>query len=199
MKKEILFVLLNNFADWEGAFLATALNCGLTHAGGGTAYVSKTLSVTGQPACSLGGLTVTTDYCLATIPDEYAALILVGGTEWQSEEALRLLPIVEKSLARGILVGAICNATLFLGAHGLLNKVHHTSNMLSLLKQWGGDHYTGEHLYQERQAVRDSNIVTANGSGHLEFTRECLLWLQAGTPQEIEAYYQFNKQGFYKV
>lgn len=27
MKKEILFVLLNNFADWEGAYIAPNLNC----------------------------------------------------------------------------------------------------------------------------------------------------------------------------
>lgn len=32
MKKEVLFLLLDDFADWEGAFLATGLNTGLTMA-----------------------------------------------------------------------------------------------------------------------------------------------------------------------
>ena len=29
MKKEILFVLLNNFADWEGAYIAPNLTLGV--------------------------------------------------------------------------------------------------------------------------------------------------------------------------
>ena len=29
MKKEILFVLLKDFADWEGAYIATNLNLGV--------------------------------------------------------------------------------------------------------------------------------------------------------------------------
>ena len=49
---------------------------------------------------------------------------------------------------------------------------------------------------EERQAVRDGNVVTANGTGYLEFTRECLLVLKADTPDRIEASYKFNKYGF---
>ena len=53
-------------------------------------------------------------------------------------------------------------------------------------------------LYEERQAVRDGNVVTANGTGQLEFTCECLLALAADTPEAIEASYKFNKEGFCK-
>ena len=28
-KKEVIFVLLNNFADWEGAYISTCLNMGV--------------------------------------------------------------------------------------------------------------------------------------------------------------------------
>lgn len=56
---------------------------------------------------SIGGLVVTVDYMAATMPEDYAALILVGGMAWQSEEAQRVVPIVEAALARGVLVGAI--------------------------------------------------------------------------------------------
>lgn len=28
-KKEVIFVLLNEFADWEGAYIATCLNMGI--------------------------------------------------------------------------------------------------------------------------------------------------------------------------
>lgn len=198
MKKEVLFLLLDDFADWEGAFLATGLNTGLTMAGGGTPYTSRMLTPTQKQVRSIGGLVVTVDYTAATMPEDYAALILVGGMAWQSEEAQRVVPIVESALARGILVGAICNAASFLAAHGFLNGVRHTGNTLEMLKKWGGDRYTGEALYEERQAVRDGNIVTANGMGYLEFTRECLLWLEADTPEVIAASYEFNKHGFYR-
>ncbi len=198
MKKEVLFLLLDDFADWEGAFLATGLNTGLTMAGGGTPYVSRTLTPTKKQVRSIGGLVVTVDYTAATMPEDYAALILVGGMQWQSEEARRVVPVVEAALARGILVGAICNAASFLAAHGFLNGVRHTGNGLEMLREWGGANYTGEKLYQERQAVRDGNVVTANGSGYLEFTRECLLALEADTPEQIAASYAFNKHGFYQ-
>ena len=198
MKKEVLFLLLDDFADWEGAFLATGLNTGLTMAGGGTPYTSRTLTPTKKQVRSIGGLVVTVDYTAATMPEDYAALILVGGMAWQSEEAQRVVPIVEAALARGVLVGAICNAASFLAAHGFLNGVRHTGNGLEMLREWGGANYTGEKLYQERQAVRDGNVVTANGSGYLEFTRECLLAPEADTPEQIAASYAFNKHGFYQ-
>ena len=198
MKKEVLFLLLDDFADWEGAFLATGLNTGLTMAGGGTPYTSRTLTPTKKQVRSIGGLVVTVDYTAATMPEDYAALILVGGMAWQSEEAQRVVPIVEAALARGVLVGAICNAASFLAAHGFLNGVRHTGNTVEMLKKWGGDRYTAESLYEERQAVRDGNIVTANGMGYLEFTREYLLWLEADTPEVIAASYEFNKHGFYR-
>ena len=198
MKKEVLFLLLDDFADWEGAFLATGLNTGLTMAGGGTPYVSRTLTPTQKQVRSIGRLVVTVDYTAATMPEDYAALILVGGMQWQSEEARRVVPIVEAALARGVLVGAICNAAAFLAAHGFLNGVRHTGNTLEMLREWGSANYTGADLYEERQAVRDGNIVTANGTGYLEFTRECLLWLHADTDEVIEASYQFNKHGLYR-
>ena len=198
MKKEVLFLLLDDFADWEGAFLATGLNTGLTMAGGGTPYVSRTLTPTKKQVRSIGGLVVTVDYTAATMPEDYAALILVGGMQWQSEEARRVVPVVEAALARGILVGAICNAASFLAAHGFLNAAEHTGNTLEMLREWGGANYTGAGLYRERQAVRDGKIVTANGSGYLEFARECLLALEADTPEQIAASYAFNKHGFYR-
>lgn len=199
MKKEVLFLLLDDFADWEGAFLATGLNTGLTMAGGGTPYVSRTLTPTKKQVRSIGGLVVTVDYTAATMPEDYAALILVGGMQWQSEEARRVVPVVEAALARGILVGAICNAASFLAAHGFLNGVRHTGNTLEMLKAWGGGRYTAEALYEERQAVRDGLLVTANGTGYLEFTRECLAALEADTPEAIAASYAFNKEGLCKA
>ena len=115
---------------------------------------------------------------------------------WQSPEAEQVVPIVQDALQRGKIGGAICNASAFMGAHGFLNDVKHTSNTLPYLKQFAGSAYTNEAGYQEKQAVSDKNIVTANGTGHLEFTRELLLLLHADTPEKIDAAYDYYKNGF---
>ena len=105
-------------------------------------------------------------------------------------------PIVRKALEKGKIVGAICNGASFMAKHRFLNGVKHTGNGLEQLKLWGGDAYTNSGGYVHQQAVSDGGIVTANGSGVLEFTKELLLLLENDTPERIEMYYQFNKQGF---
>lgn len=196
--KEIVFVLLDDFADWEAAFLAPALRAGVMPGRSGS-YAVKYLSPDGQPVRSIGGLRAEVDYDASELPAECAGLILVGGMQWQSDAAQQIVPLVAEALRRGILIAGICNACSFLAANGMLNGVRHTGNTVEMLKAWGGAHYTGETLYEERQSVRDGNIVTANGTGYLEFTRECLLALDADTPEAVEASYKFNKQGFYNV
>lgn len=79
---------------------------------------------------------------------------------------------------------------------GVLNDVKHTGNGLEQLKLWGGENYTNAEGYVHVQAVSDRNIVTANGSATLKFAKELLLLLENDSPERIEMYYQFNKQGF---
>ena len=45
--------------------------------------------------------------------------------------------------------------------------------------------YTNVENYVEAQAVSDKNIVTANGVGHLEFTREMLCYWEPTTPSRL--------------
>lgn len=198
MKKEVLIVLLDDFADWECAFLAPALRGGVLPDSPGR-YDVKYAAPGGRPVRSLGGLTIRPDCDLTALPDTCAGLILAGGMRWQEPEAEAVAPLVEEALRRGLMVGAICNATLFLAAHGFLNDVRHTGNTAALMKEWGGSRYTGEALYEERQAVSDGPFVTANGSASLEFTRQCLLRLEADTSERIEASYEFNKKGYYPL
>ena len=51
MKKEILFVLLKDFADWEGAYIAPNLNAGV-EPGSESKYIVKTVSVRKEPVVS---------------------------------------------------------------------------------------------------------------------------------------------------
>ena len=191
-KKEVIFVLLNNFADWEGAYISTCLNMGVKP-GCPIKYKVKTLSLSKEPITSIGGFRVLPDYDINDLPDDHAGLILIGGMNWFLPEANPIASLVKKAIAENKLVAGICNASVYLGMHGFLNHVKHTSNTLDYLKQYAGTQYTGETNYINDQAVRDNNIVTANGNAPLEFCREILYQLNAATPEIIEETYSFYK------
>ena len=59
-------------------------------------------------------------------------------------------------------------------------------------------HYRGEAHFIEEQAVCDANIVTANGTGALEFAKQILLLLHTKPEQEILKWYELNRLGFYR-
>lgn len=195
MKQKVLFILLNEYTDWEGAFLSTSLHVGVIP-GSEVRYEVHTVAPTLEPVRSIGGLRTLPDYSFENLPKDYAALVLIGGNRWDSPEAKPVISLVQRALDDGKIVGAICNGASFLCAHGFLNNVKHTGNGLDQLKLWGGEHYTNEAGYIAAQAVSDKNIVTANGVGHLEFTREILLLLKANTPDQIDQWYDFYKNGF---
>ena len=149
-----------------------------------------------EPVKSIGGFRTLPDYSFKTMPDDYAALVLISGFGWLTPIAKQVIPIVKQVIENGRIVGAICNAASFMTKCGLLNTVKHTGNGLDQLKLWGGGNYTNADGYVHARAVSDQNIVTANGSATLEFAKELLLLLKNDTPERIEMYYQFNKQGF---
>jgi len=191
-KKEVIFVLLNEFADWEGAYISTCVNMGVKP-GIPNKYTVKTLSLSKEPITSIGGFRVLPDYDITDLPNDYAGIILIGGMNWFSPEAAQIAPLVEKAITENKLVAGICNASVFLGMYGFLNNVKHTSNALEYIKQCAGSRYTGDANYINDQAVRDNNIVTANGNAPLEFCREILYVLDAAAPDIIEEAYSFYK------
>lgn len=109
------------------------------------------------------------------MPDDFVALVLIGGYGWLTPVADEVRPIVRKAIDKGKIVGAICDGASFMAKCGFLNNVRHTGNGLEQLKLWGGENYTNQNSYTHAQAVSDKNIVTANGSGTLEFAKELLL------------------------
>ena len=197
--KEILYVLLDNYAEHEIVFLTTAIKTGEMGFRENPKYDNKIVASSMEPVKSLGGLRTIPDYTFETMPKDYAALVLIGGYGWFTPEAENVLPCVKDALAKGKVVGAICNAASWMAKQGFLNNIKHTGNGIQQLQQWGGENYTNEANYINEQAVRDGNIITANGSGYLEFAREVLLAIENDTPEMIERYYQFNKQGLVKL
>ena len=195
MKQKVLFIILNEYTDWEGAFLSTALHVGVIP-GGEIKYEVHTIAPTSDAVRSIGDFRTLPDYSFENMPKDYAALVLIGGNRWDSPEAELFVPLVREALDKGKIIGAICNGASFLCSHGFLNNVKHTGNGLDQLKKWGDIVYTNAENYVEAQAVSDKNIVTAKGIGYLEFTREMLLLLEANTPENIASWYDFYKNGF---
>lgn len=196
MSNEILYILLPDYAEHETVYLAQAIASDEFALKEAPKYVNKAVAPTMEPIRSIGGFRTLPDYSFDTMPDDYAALVMIGGFGWGTPVADKVVPIVSHALEKGKIVGAICNAASWMARHGFLNTVKHTGNGLEQLKWWSGENYTNQDSYIHAQAVSDRNIVTANGSATLEFARELLLLLENDTPERIEMYYRFNKQGF---
>ncbi|MEY8336815.1 type 1 glutamine amidotransferase family protein [Lachnospiraceae bacterium 62-35] len=192
MKKTILFVILQQYADWEAAYISSAIF--MLGQGG---YTVKTVSLSRDCVQSIGGFKVLPDYDIQSVPDEYEALILIGGMTWRSENTQRIKELAKDCFKRGKLLGGICDASAFLGTAGILNHVVHTSNDLNDLKKWAGPIYTGEENYIAKQAVCDKNVITANGTAPLEFAKEILLALHVADEEAIADWYNFHKLGCY--
>lgn len=192
MNQDVLFVILDQYAEWEAAYLASALY--MLSEG---RYTVKTVSLTKEPVTSIGGFRVLPDYALENIPKDYAGLVLIGGMSWRTEQAKQVGNAVKVAMKENKVIGGICDAAAFLGTVGVLNNVNHTANDLNDLKAWAKNTYIGESRYQMQQAVRDNNVVTANGTAALEFAREVLYALNAASEKKIEEWYQFHKLGFY--
>lgn len=200
MKNEILYLLLDNYADHEAVFLSSAIACDERSIKANPKYVNKIVAPTLDAVRSCSGFRMLPDYSFDTMPEDYAALVLIGGFGWLDEAvAGKVVPIVRRAIDKGLIVGAICNAASFLARHGFLNAVRHTGNGLEQLQLWGGDNYTNSTGYVDGQAVADRRIVTANGTGSLEFAKEMLLLLENDTPEQIENFYRFNKLGYVEV
>ncbi len=191
MKKTVLLFLLSNYADWEAAYVAAELNSDEDI----NPYCIKTISITKEPVHSMGGLRVLPDYSLETVPQEYEALILIGGTGWRESESKKIVPLVKSTLQKNKLVSGICDGSVFLAKHGFLNDVRHTSNSLEDLKKYAGTEYTNAQGYINEPAVADGNIITANGTATLEFARLVFTNLHLDSEQMIKQWYDFNKLG----
>jgi putative intracellular protease/amidase len=196
VEKKMLFVLLEEYADWEGAYLASEIMRNSRE--GSNDYCVKTVSLTKEPVHSIGGFTVIPDYDIDSVDDHFQGLILIGGNSWRKESSKKIIPLIKRALEKNVVLGAICDATVFLGINGFLNEGKHTSNRLEELKKAAGKNYSGEKEYIDQQAVRSGHRITANGTAALEFSKEVLVALGIKDEAEADDWYNFHKLGYYE-
>ncbi len=185
--KPIFYVFLfNEFVEWEVAYLMP----GLIHSGNAKIV---TFSMNGEEVTSSGNLHVRPDISVEDVKiDKNAILILPGGYPWERKEISGIESIVKAFSDEGKAIGAICAATTYLAQLGYLNEIPHTSNGLDYLKQMAPD-YNGDVYYRNKLAVTAGNIITASGTGALEFAKAFFEFTHAFSDKEIEEWYKLFK------
>lgn len=78
-------------------------------------YTPKVVAPTLDAVRSIGGFCTLPDYSFQTMPTDYAALILIGGMQWNSPEAAQVVPLVKDALQRGKIIGCHLQCRLFHG------------------------------------------------------------------------------------
>lgn len=185
--KQAVFVILDEYADWEGAYLSSMLNQS-------DEWEVQTASIK-HTASSIGGFHTSVDLTLDQISSDVDLLILIGGNSWNIDNT-KLEQLVSQRLDNDQSVGAICGAVDFLAKNGLLSNYKHTGNSLYLWKEF--NNYTNGQDFIEKQVVHDQNLVTANGTASLEFTSEVLKMIHFNDDDSIEQQVALQELGFYK-
>ena len=159
-------ILSDNFSDWETALLNSTARL---YYGFYTSFATPG----GMQVASSGGMLVTPQLALEDISlDGLDALIVCGGSIWQTPQAPDIKTLLAAAHARGIVVAGICDGTRALAQAGLLDQLRHTSNSAANLVQPG---YAGAAHYQDvPYAVADGPVITAPGSAPVSFMREIL-------------------------
>lgn len=185
--KIAIFFILNEYADWEGAYLASELNRS-------SDWKVKTASINSE-VISIGGFKTIVDYHIPEIPAKIDLLVLIGGNSWSIKND-HLRKLIAKQLRSKRPVAAICGAVDFLAQNGLLTHYKHTGNAQYLWKNYSN--YTNHDDFIEKQAVKDLNLVTANGTASLEFTKLILKLIDFLPESEIDKSMALHELGFYK-
>ncbi|WP_188312008.1 DJ-1/PfpI family protein [Salinarimonas soli] len=176
MTRRIELVLLDDFADWEGAALAAAARAWL-----GAEIGYRTPG--GTAVRSMGGACLQPTGAIETLdPGALDALVLIGSSRWEDAAAPDLGGPLREAERRGLVIGAICGGTLALARAGLLDARAHTSNALDYLASHAPA-YQGASAYRDiPTAATAGRIVTAPGSAPATFAAALLGLLWPGDP-----------------
>lgn len=185
MKRAITF-LLGEYADWEGAYVTSTLNQS-------EEWQNKTASI--QPeVISIGGFTTKVNYLLDDLPPTIDLFIMIGGNSWDLENE-RLYQTIQNFLETGVQVAAICGAVDYLAKNGLLQGYKHTGNAQFPWLEL--ENYRNKEDFMEQQAVRDKNLITANGTAPIEFTDLILQAVDFATEEIRQKTIRLYKMGYY--
>lgn len=196
--KNIVFVILDEFADWEAAFLSSGLNDkNITKN-----YITNFASIDKNLKKSMGNLKVLPDLTLEEIDEnDVDGLVLIGGRTWRSqteETNTKIVELVKKFKNNpNKVVGAICDAAYFLATNGLLNDRKHTVNSFDEIKD--NSNYTNAKNFAEMESVIDGNLVTAKGDSPIHFAKNVMVALGDIPEKNVNLFFDIYTIGFVKA
>lgn len=196
--KNIVFVILDEFADWEAAFLSSALNDkNITKN-----YTTNFASIDKNLKKSMGNLKVLPDLTLKEIDEnDVDGLVLIGGRTWRSqteETNSKIVELVKKFKSDpNKVVGAICDAAYFLATNGLLNDRKHTVNSFDEIKD--NLNYTNAKNFVEMESVIGGNLVTAKGDSSIHFAKNMMIVLGDIPEKNVNLFFDIYTIGFVKA
>lgn len=190
MKKKIVVFLFDGYSDWEISYLTPEITKD-------ERFDLVYFSETGSDVTSMGGLQVkpTTSFTELKI-EEVELLVLPGGEAWEKREITTINNMVLELFEKEKTLAAICGATFYLGQLGVLDNLSHTSNDLNYLKAVVPE-YNGQEKYQNKFAVTDKNVITANGISPIEFAVEIFKKIGLKSDDEVEKWFQLFKNGIW--
>ena len=196
--KNIVFLILDEFADWETAFLASALNEENITQNYSVSYASTDKDI----KVSMGNLKMLPDMTLEEITEDNTdGLILIGGKTWRNqsfETNYTIIELVKKFKNNpNKVVGAICDAAYFLATNGLLNDCKHTVNSLAEIKD--NENYTNSKNFVKAESVIDGKMVTARGNSSLHFAKNVMRALGDIPEKNINFFLDIYTIGFEKA
>ncbi|WP_099190289.1 DJ-1/PfpI family protein [Tepidibacter mesophilus] len=195
MKKIIYLYILESMAEWEVGYILQAISMESMLKKQNREFVIKTVSTSKNPIQTIGGLTITPDCLLDEIDENnMVALLLPGAETWNHKENNHILQKALSYIAKGILVGAICGATLALADLKVLDKFKHTSNSLDYLTLFSKQ-YSGKELYVDSPAFADCNLITASSAGGLLWAKHIIQYLNVFPCEIIESWYNYYSTG----
>lgn len=193
MKKSTVHLFVfDTMSDWEYGYAIAGLNNPQFQKAPGSLEV-KTISLTGQPVTSIGGLRVSADLAIDQLkPSASAMLVLPGGAAWDQKQNAEAADLAAAFIAAGTPVAAICGATAGLASRGLLDHVPHTSNAKGYIAATG---YAGGGHFRDEPAVTSGHLITASAMGALEFAQEIFTMLDLYSGPTLAAWYSLYKTG----
>lgn len=188
MRKKAYLLVFDGLADWEAALALCEINK--------KDYIDVlTVALSKEPVTTMGGIKIVPDANIEDIDARQACIFIApGGDMWEQEANENYIALFKRLHREGVIIGAICGATLGLGRAGLLDEINHTSNSLSYLKEMLPD-YKGDQFYVDRLAVADKNVITASGLGSVEFAREVIKRLELYDEKDAEIWWNLFKHG----
>lgn len=183
-----LFVT-DTLADWEPGHVIAELRSGRYLKDPSSRYDIVLCGSTLEGITTMGGIPMVPKVRVEDVrPRENDILVLPGADTWLDPGKEPVMETVRQLLEDGVVVAAICGATLALANAGLLDSRPHTSNDLMALKMFCPG-YRGEHFYRNEPAVTDGNLITASGLAPVEFAHHIFRKLDVMSPAALEAWH----------